>query len=259
MDISFEVLIFLILASGFAGFVDAISGGGGLIQLPALLVGLGNTPPATVLGTNKLPSFIGTSSAVFNYLRKIKIDFRFTFAMAIPAFIGSATGAAFASYISKELFRPIILVMLIGVAIYTFTKKDLGLVKAHRHSENKRYFIGAGSGALIGFYDGIFGPGTGSFIALILVAVVGFAFLEATAITKVVNWGTNLAALITFQLGGNIIWALGLTMGIANLIGALFGVKVAVNGGSKLIRKAFIVVTVGLILRLGYDIFFGVG
>lgn len=256
MDLSFEILLFLLFASGFAGFVDAISGGGGLIQLPSLMVGLGNsTAPATVLGTNKLPSFIGTSSAVVNYLRRIKIDYKFTVAMAIPAFFGSFLGARFASWIPKDLFRPIIVVMLIVVAIYTFTKKDLGLVKAHRHADGKRYLIGASAGLLIGFYDGIFGPGTGSFIALILVAVIGFAFLEATAITKVVNWGTNLAALISFQLSSNVIWAIGLTMGVANLIGALFGVRVAVKGGSVLIRKVFIAVTVLLILRLGIDIF----
>jgi uncharacterized protein len=258
MEISLEVLFFLALASGFAGFVDAISGGGGLIQLPALLLGLGNTPPATVLGTNKLPSFIGTSSAVINYLKRIKIDLKFTFVMAVPAFIGSATGASFASKVPKELFRPIILFMLIVVAIYSFTKKDLGLLKAHRHSPSKRYWIGGLSGSVIGFYDGIFGPGTGSFIALILVAVIGFAFLEATAITKVVNWGTNLAALITFQLGGHILWVIGLTLGVANLIGALFGVRIAVKGGSVLIRKAFIAVTVLLILRLGFDVATGV-
>lgn len=255
MDISFEILIFLLFASGFAGFVDAISGGGGLIQLPSLMVGLSTTEPATVLGTNKLPSFIGTSSAVVNYLRRIKIDLRFTLAMAVPAFLGSWSGAHFASLIPKDFFRPIIVVMLIAVAGYTFTKKELGLVKSHRHTDGKRYIIGAGSGLIIGFYDGIFGPGTGSFIALILVAVIGFAFLEATAITKVVNWGTNLAALISFQLSGNVIWAIGLAMGVANLIGALFGVRVAVNGGSVLIRKAFIAVTLLLILRLGIDIF----
>jgi hypothetical protein len=256
MDLSFEIIIFLLFASGFAGFVDAISGGGGLIQLPAMMVGLGNsTSPATVLGTNKLPSFIGTSSAVINYLSRIRIDLRFTFAMAIPAFIGSFTGAQFANLIPRDLFRPIIVVMLIAVAIYTFTKKELGLVKAHRHSDGRRYAIGASAGLVIGFYDGIFGPGTGSFIALILVAVIGFAFLEATAITKVVNWGTNLAALISFQLSSNVIWAIGLMMGVANLIGALFGVRVAVKGGSELIRKAFIAVTVILIVRLGIDIF----
>jgi uncharacterized membrane protein YfcA len=192
---------------------------------------------------------------VVNYLRRIRIDLRFTVAMAIPAFIGSFTGAHFANLIPKDLFRPIIVVMLIAVAIYTFTKKELGLVKSHRHGDGQRYAIGAGAGLVIGFYDGIFGPGTGSFIALILVAVIGFAFLEATAITKVVNWGTNLAALISFQLSSNVIWAIGLTMGVANLIGALFGVRVAVKGGSQLIRKAFIAVTVILIVRLGIDIF----
>lgn len=255
MEISFEILVFLLFASGFAGFIDAISGGGGLIQLPSLMVGLSNSAPATVLGTNKLPSFIGTSSAVINYLRRIKIDLRFTIYMAVPAFVGSFTGAHFASLISKELFRPLILTMLIIVAIYTFTKKELGMVTAHRHSQHRRYLIGSSSGLVIGFYDGIFGPGTGSFIALLLVAVIGFAFLEATAMTKIVNWATNLAALISFQLSGNVIWSIGLAMGVANLIGALLGVRVAVNGGSALIRKAFIAVTVLLIVRLGIDIF----
>lgn len=256
MDLSFEIVVFLLFASGFAGFVDAISGGGGLIQLPALMVGFGNSQsPATVLGTNKLPSFIGTSSAVVNYLRRIRIDIRFTLFMAIPAFIGSFTGAQFANLIPTDLFRPIIVVMLILVALYTFTKKDLGLVTSHRHENGKRYLIGAISGALIGFYDGIFGPGTGSFIALILVAVIGFAFLEATAITKVVNWGTNLAALISFQISANVIWAIGLMLGAANLVGALFGVRVAVKGGSALIRKVFMAVTVLLIVRLGIEIF----
>lgn len=257
MELSFEILALLLLVSGFAGFVDAISGGGGLIQLPALLIGMSNSEPATVLGTNKVPSFMGTSSAVINYLRRVRIDFRFTLAMAIPAFIGSMSGAHFASRIPKEAFRPIILVMLILVAIYTFMKKNLGLETNHRHSLRRRYVIVAPAGLLIGFYDGIFGPGTGSFIALILVAVIGFAFLEATAMTKVVNWSTNLAAIITFQLTGHIIWAIGLALGVANLLGALMGVRLAIKGGSHLIRKAFIIVTIALIARLGYDIFAG--
>ncbi|MGA0914353.1 MAG: TSUP family transporter [Candidatus Nanopelagicaceae bacterium] len=254
MELSVEVLAFLLLVSCFAGFVDAISGGGGLIQLPALLLGMPTSEPATVLGTNKVPSFIGTTSAMINYLRRIKIDLRFTLLMAIPAFLGSMTGAHFASRIPKDAFRPIILVMLIAVAIYTFTKKDLGLSTNHRHTIKRRNLIAAISGLLIGFYDGIFGPGTGSFIALILVAVIGFAFLEATAMTKIVNWGTNLAAIITFQLTGHIVWAIGLALGAANLLGALLGVRVAVRGGSALIRKAFIAVVILLIVRLGYDI-----
>ncbi|MEY2823449.1 MAG: hypothetical protein RLZZ485_1085, partial [Actinomycetota bacterium] len=124
----------------------------------------------------------------------------------------------------------------------------------HRHTIKRRNLIAAISGLVIGFYDGIFGPGTGSFIALILVAVIGFAFLEATAMTKIVNWGTNLAAIITFQLTGHIVWAIGLALGAANLLGALLGVRVAVRGGSALIRKAFIAVVILLIVRLGYDI-----
>ena len=257
MEVSIEVIIFLILASGFAGFVDSIAGGGGLIQLPALLVSMPGTAPATLLGTNKLPSFLGTSVATASYLRKIKPDFKLAFAMALPAFVGSGMGASVATQIPKAAFRPIILVLLSIVLIYTWRKKELGLVENFRYARHHQVAMGALAGLIIGFYDGIFGPGTGSFLMLILVALLGFPFLPATVTAKIVNLSTNLGAILVFGINSQIIWLLGLTMAIGNVTGGFLGARWAVKGGSGLVRKMFLFVTTILILRLGYDTFLG--
>lgn len=256
MEVSIEVLVFLVLASGFAGFVDSIAGGGGLIQLPSLLIAMPNTSPSLLLGTNKLPSFLGTLGATASYLRKIKPDFKLAFAMALPAFIGSAFGATVATKIPKEAFRPIILVLLTAVAIYTWRKKELGLVENFRFARHHQVGMGALAGLIIGFYDGIFGPGTGSFLMLILVGILGFAFLQASVTAKIVNLATNLGAILVFGVNGKIMWILGLTMAIGNITGGFLGARWAVKGGSALIRKVFLVVTGILILRLGFDTFF---
>lgn len=255
MEVSLEVIIFLVLASGFAGFVDSIAGGGGLIQLPSLLISMPNTAPSILLGTNKLPSFLGTLGATASYLRKVKPDFKLAFAMAVPAFIGSGLGASVATRIPKEAFRPIILVLLIIVALYTWRKKELGLSENFRFARHHQIGMGALVGLVIGFYDGIFGPGTGSFLMLILVALLGFAFLQASVTAKIVNLSTNLGAITVFGINSQIMWMLGLTMAIGNVTGGFLGARWAVKGGSELIRKVFLIVTSLLILRLGFDTF----
>jgi len=255
VEISLEVIIFLVLASGFAGFVDSIAGGGGLIQLPSLLISMPNTAPSLLLGTNKLPSFLGTLGATASYLRKVKPDFKLAFVMAVPAFIGSGLGASVATKIPKEAFKPIILFMLIVVALYTWRKKELGLVENFRFARRHQVGMGALAGLVIGFYDGIFGPGTGSFLMLILVALLGFAFLQASVTAKIVNLATNLGAILVFGLNGKILWFLGLTMAMGNVMGGFLGARWALKGGSALIRKVFLVVTTLLILRLAYDTF----
>lgn len=255
MEVSLEVIIFLVLASGFAGFVDSIAGGGGLIQLPSLLISMPNTSPALLLGTNKLPSFLGTLGATASYLRKIKPDFKLAFAMAIPAFIGSGLGASVATRIPKEAFRPIILFLLVLVALYTWRKKELGLAEDFRFARHHQVGMGALAGLVIGFYDGIFGPGTGSFLMLILVALLGFAFLQASVTAKIVNLSTNLGAILVFGFNSQIMWILGLTMAVGNVAGGFLGARWAVKGGSQLIRKVFLIVTTILILRLGFDTF----
>ena len=168
-DLTLATGLFLISASFFAGFVDSIAGGGGLIQLPALLIGLPKADTVTVLGTNKLGSVFGTTTAAALYRRQIKPDLRVLAAMAVPAFIGSTFGASLASRIPTQSMRPIVLVLLIVVAIYTWLKPDLGKIELLRHAPKRRIQISIAAGLIIGFYDGIFGPGTGSFLMLILV------------------------------------------------------------------------------------------
>ena len=254
-DLTLTTALFLLCASFFAGFVDSIAGGGGLIQLPALLIGLPKTETVTVLGTNKLASVFGTTTAAALYRRQIKPDPKVLLAMAIPAFIGSATGASLASHIPTKSMRPIVLVLLIVVAIYTWLKPDLGKIELLRHHSSRRIQISIIAGLVIGFYDGIFGPGTGSFLMLILVASLGYAFITASAIAKVVNVSTNIGAIMNFGLHGAIIFKLGLILGAANVSGAILGSRLAIRGGSTLVRKVFLLVTVALIIKVGIDTF----
>ena len=254
-ELSLATGLFLLSASFLAGFVDSIAGGGGIVQLPALLIGLPNSPAAEVLGTNKLSAVFGTSTAAALYRKQIKPDPRVLLGMAIPAFFGSAAGALLASRIPTSSMRPMILVLLIAVAIYTWLKPDLGKLENLRHIPKQRIQIGAIAGAAIGFYDGIFGPGTGSFLMLILVATLGYAFITASAIAKVVNVATNVGALIVFGINGAVIWQIGIVMGLANITGAVIGSRLAIRGGSTLVRKVFLLVTVVLIVRVGIATF----
>jgi uncharacterized membrane protein YfcA len=254
-ELSLATGLFLLSASFLAGFVDSIAGGGGIVQLPALLIGLPNSPAAEVLGTNKLSAVFGTTTAAALYRKQIKPDPKVLIGMAIPAFLGSAVGALLASRIPTSSMRPMILVLLIVVAIYTWLKPDLGKRENLRHVPKQRIQIGAIAGAVIGFYDGIFGPGTGSFLMLILVATLGYAFITASAIAKVVNVATNVGALIVFGINGAVIWQIGIIMGFANITGAIIGSRLAIRGGSTLVRKVFLLVTIVLIVRVGIATF----
>ena len=252
---SVEVLIFLALASGFAGFVDAMAGGGGLIQLPALLIGLPNKELPLILGTNKVPSIFGTAAAARNYFKNIKPDIPLTVSMMGPAFIGSITGAAFAATVPKDFFKPFIVFLLITVAIYTWRKPALGMNENLKFTHKKRLLFVALIGLLIGFYDGIFGPGTGTFLVFFLVSGIGYAFLKASATAKLVNIATNAGAILSFQLTGHIWWQLGLLLAFANVLGAVIGSRLAIKGGSPLVRKVFLAVTFLLITRVAWDTF----
>jgi uncharacterized membrane protein YfcA len=251
-DITQVTVFFLILAAFSAGLIDAIAGGGGLIQLPALLIGLPQASTVEVLGTNKVASVFGTTASALTYRRSVKTDASFLVTMALPAFFGSVLGALSASLIPTQSMRPIVFVLLVSVAIYTWRKPDLGSIEALRYQKNKRFLISAIAGLVIGFYDGIFGPGTGSFLMLILI-YLGFAFLSASAIAKVVNVSTNLGAILVFGLHGAILWQVGLVLAMANVVGGLLGARLAIRGGSTLIRKVFLFVTVALIIRVGID------
>ena len=252
---SVEVLIFLAIASGFAGFVDAMAGGGGLIQLPALIIGLPNKELPLILGTNKVPSIFGTSAAARNYFKNLKPDIPLTITMMVPAFIGSMAGAAFAASGPKEFFKPFIVLLLTSVAIYTWRKPELGMSENLKFTNQKRLFLVALIGLLIGFYDGIFGPGTGTFLVFFLVSGIGYAFLKASGTAKLVNIATNAGAILSFQITGHIWWQLGLLLAIANVSGAILGSRLAIKGGSPLVRKVFLAVTFLLITRVAWDTF----
>ena len=252
---SIEVAIFLAIASGFAGFVDAMAGGGGLIQLPALIVGLPNKELPLILGTNKVPSIFGTTAAARNYFKNIKPDIPLTLSMMGPAFVGSMGGASLAAAVPKDFFKPFIVFLLIAVAIYTWRKPELGMNENLKYTQKKRLAIVALIGLLIGFYDGIFGPGTGTFLVFFLVSGIGYAFLKASGTAKLVNISTNAGAILSFQLTGHIWWQLGLLLAFANVTGAIIGSRLAIKGGSPLVRKVFLAVTFLLIARVAWDTF----
>lgn len=245
----------LCLAAATAGWVDAVSGGGGLLQLPALLVALPSTSPALLLGTNKLSGIIGTSGAATAYLRQVRPDLHTALPMAAAAFAGSAIGASFASRIPASTFRPVILVLLIAVWFWTLLRPQLGQTQVLRwHGQKRHYVIAVAAGFIIGMYDGLLGPGTGSFLLILLVAVLGYSFLQASATAKIVNVGTNAAALIVFGLTGSVIWLLGLLMGLCNLAGAIIGARTAIKRGSGFVRAVFLIVVAVLIIRLAWSL-----
>lgn len=252
-DLTLYTFAFLAVAAFCAGLIDAIAGGGGLIQLPALLIGLEKTETVVVLGTNKVPSIFGTTASALTYRRNIKVSSKLLITMALPAFFGSMGGASLASLIPTQVLKPLVVALLIAVLIYTWKRPQLGQFESMRHDEGKRLKIAAIAALVIGFYDGIIGPGTGSFLILILVAVMGFAFLSASAIAKVVNVATNAGAILVFGFNGEIIWKVGLTLAIANVMGGLIGARIAIRGGSTLVRKVFMGITSALILKVAFD------
>jgi uncharacterized membrane protein YfcA len=248
----------LCLAALAAGWVDAVTGGGGLLQLPALLIAMPGAAPAQALGTNKLASLIGTSAAATTYLRKTKLDLRTALPMAVAAFIGAGFGATMASRIPAASFRPIILFLLIAVWLWTWFRPAMGTVEQRRWEGRKRHYVVAVlAGFGIGFYDGLIGPGTGSFLLIVLVAVLGLSFLQASATAKIVNMGTNIAALIIFGLTGSVLWLLGLLMGVCNLVGAVIGARTAIARGSGFVRRVFLVIVALLIMKLAWDLYAG--
>jgi uncharacterized protein len=249
-------LFFLCIFAFLAGLIDSIVGGGGLIQLPALLVFLPNTAIPLIFGTNKLSSIAGTSAAAIHYFQQVKIDWSIVLISTTTAFTCSFIGASTVSIINPALMRPLVLLLLILVAIHTWFKKDFGSQHIVKVQGAKQSVYAAIIGSLLGFYDGFFGPGTGSFLIFAFISVLGFDFLRASASAKVVNFSTNLAATIYFAAHSHIIYSIALPMAVCNIIGAIMGAKLAIAKGSAFVRVLFIAVVLLLIVKLAYDIFF---
>lgn len=256
LDLDLLTWVLLLLAGLTAGWVDAVVGGGVLIQLPALLLVPG-IAPVQALATNKLGSIMGTSTSSITYARRVSPDFTTAGPMAVAALAGAVGGAVLAAQIPAAAFRPIILVVLVGVAAYTLFKPSLGEKTALRWEGNRHRVTAALTGLVIGVYDGVLGPGTGAFLVIALVSLLGYAFLPASALAKIVNFATNLGALIFFVPAGHVIWPLGLAVGAANLVGGYVGARMAVAKGSRFVRVVFVVVVSVLIVRLGYDVVAG--
>lgn len=252
----FDVILSLIFFAFCAGAIDAAVGGGGLIQIPALMGALPNYSTATIFGTNKLASICGTASAAFSYLRQVKLQWKLLLVIAVTAFVSSFGGAACVSMIPQELLRPFVLFMLIVIAIYTFMKKQFGQVHFQQDISPKILLLAGVGGLLIGFYDGIFGPGTGSFFIFYFIRYLKVDFLHASALSKIGNFMTNFAALSFFVPTGHVLFQLGLMMAVANVAGSIIGVKMALKYGSGFIRILFLILVTILIFRLAYQMLF---
>ena len=249
-----EMLI-VSVASLMAGFVDSIVGGGGLILIPALFATFPNTPPATLLGTNKATSIWGTGMAALQYGRKVTLPWHALVPAALTGFLASLGGAWLVTQISPDFLRKLLPGVLVLVLLYTLAKKEMGRHHAPRFSGNTETVVACGIGLLMGFYDGFFGPGTGSFFVFLIVRFLGYDFLHASASAKLLNTATNLSALVLFALKGHVWWHFAVAMAIANVIGSLAGTRMALKHGTGFVRSVFLVVVTALILKTGYDAF----
>lgn len=249
-----QELALLCLAAFAAGFIDAIVGGGGLLQTPAILLVLPHYPVATLLGTTKIPSLAGTSIAAYKYSKQVKFNLKILVACASMAFLAALLGAYSVSMINNQVIKPVILVVLIGVAVYTYFNKQFGIQQHKSHSTAKQVALAAGFGLIIGFYDGLIGPGTGSFLILVFIAVLGFDFVGASAHAKMVNLATNMAAILYFSSTGHILFQYALPMAAFNIAGAFFGARLALLKGNKFVRVFFLIVVFGTILKFAFEL-----
>ena len=248
-------LVLLGVGAFLAGMVDAVVGGGGLIQIPLLFSAFPQAAPATLFGTNKLASVFGTVGAAVQYSRRVSIPWSAAGPAALAAAIGSWSGARAVVLFPPAALRPLILVLLVLVALYTFLRKDFGIHHRRLASAGRECGLAILIGAALGFYDGFFGPGTGSFLIFLFIRILGMDFLHASVSAKIVNVSTNLAAIAVFVSHGAVFWQVALVMACCNLLGSRVGTGLALRHGAVFIRKAFLAVVLVLILRFAADTF----
>ena len=247
-------ILILCLVAFAAGFIDAIVGGGGLIQMPMGLLLLPNLPVSTVIGTLKIPSFVGTSIAAYQYIKTVKVDWKMIGAMAVIALLASFLGSYLLTMVNNLYMKPILLFVLLAVAIYTYRKKDFGAYKESTIGKHKLIQISILISIFIGFYDGFIGPGAGSFFILAYIALLKFDFLRASTYAKLLNMATNFGSIVLFLMKGKIIWSIALPMAASNSLGAYLGAKTAIQRGNKFIRLVFLFVVLAILIRFGYDV-----
>ncbi len=254
-DIDPGLFALLIVAAVFAGWVDAVVGGGGLIQLPSLLVAFPTAPVQLMLGTNKMASVCGTTISAITYSRKIKLEHRLLWPTVGLALLGSGAGAVAALAVSASALKPIIIGVLLAVLVLVIARPQLGLEPQPRlRTPLRAAALMLTAGVAVAFYDGVIGPGTGIFLSVAFTAIIGFDYVTAAAHTKVVNAATNIGGVTVFALQGNVWWILGLVMGLGCMAGAWFGARTAMAKGSRFVRIVLVVVVLALLARLGWDV-----
>ncbi|SUD48741.1 Sulfite exporter TauE/SafE [Nocardia otitidiscaviarum] len=246
----------LLTAATAAGWVDAVVGGGGLIILPTLFVVAPGIAPQTALGTNKLAAFSGTSAAVLTFARKVPMRWRSLLPAALLAGLAAACGSAAVALIDRELFIPIVMVVLVGVAVFVTLRPSIGVTMAtHPPTRRKTILVIALAAGLIGLYDGLLGPGTGTFLIITFATLLGTEFVRAAAMAKVINCGSNLGSLLFLGATGHVLWALGLAMAVGNVLGAVIGSRMALARGAGFVRAVLLIVVVAMVFRLGWQQF----
>lgn len=248
-------LLLVSLASVLAGFVDAIVGGGGLILVPALFAVFPTTVPATLFGTNKSASLWGTAIAARQYGRRVEMDWSALGPAFATSLVGGFAGAWCVTVLPSEFLRKLLPVILLVVLLYTLARKDLGREHAPRLAGRTQTATACAIGLVLGFYDGFFGPGTGSFFVFLFVRLLGYDFLHASAAAKLLNTATNLAALVLFAFKGHVWWQYAVVLALANIAGSLMGTHLALKHGASFVRGVFILVVAALICKTGYDAF----
>ncbi len=243
-DINLQMLLFLFVAGFVASFVDSVVGGGGLIMIPALM--LTGLEPVVVLGTNKFAAFMGAFTSAVSFFRSGKADFRLLKKLFFLSFFGSLVGVYAVYNMSSEFLRPLVVVMLILVTVYSLFKKNFGINSSYKEISSKHLFLAAGVALVMGFYDGFFGPGTGSFLMFFFVHL-GFDFVGAAANARVLNFASNVAAAMFFAYLGTVNYSYALPVAIAMILGAIVGTKVALSKGAAYVKPLFVVITVLLI------------
>lgn len=251
-----SIWLLLGLAATFAGLVDAVVGGGGLIQVPALFSAFPQMAPPTLFGTNKLSSVWGTAFAARSYARRISLDWEIALPASLAALVFAFAGAYTITVFPPEIFRKLLPFILMLVAVYVLRKRDFGVDYQPSCAGRRKQVRAVLVGMTIGFYDGFFGPGTGSFLIFAFIRGFGLDFLRASALAKLVNVACNVAALAWFLPTAQPLWQLGLWMAVCNVLGSMLGARLALKGGSRLIRILFLVVLAALILQTGRDAFF---
>ncbi len=249
MELTFELISILFAVAALAGFIDALAGGGGLITIPALL--MTGMPPAMALGTNKLQACGGSFSASLYFIRKKAVDFKSVWFIVLMTFIGSVIGTILVQQINGDVIKKMLPFLVLAIGLYFLFTPKIGENDAKQRVSYVIYALTAGT--TIGFYDGFFGPGTGSILTLAGVTLLGFNIAKATAHAKVFNFTSNIASLIAFLIGGHIAWTIGLIMLAGQIIGAYFGAKMVLGNGKKYIRPLVVIMSLIMTVKMAYE------